>query len=83
MVQLWCCLTVLTDLVVINNGNLDAERYILDINAIAWPARSPDLNSIGHIWNFVRNRPKRPNNLKDLKRLLLEIWVNLGQNEFL
>lgn len=118
-------LTGRTDLVVLNNGNLNAERYIVDILAehvvpfapyigphfllmqdnarphtaqvvrnylqevgvgtMAWPARSPDLNPIEHVWDMLgrqlRDHPNRPNNLEAVGRLLIEIWNGLDQND--
>lgn len=118
-------LTSRTDLVVLNNGNLNAERYILDIleqhvvpyapyigpdfllmqdnarphtaqvvqnylteveiNVMEWPARSPDLNPIEHLWDILgrrlRDQPNPPNNLQEVGFRLVQIWNDLDQND--
>ncbi len=48
------------------------------VRALPWPAKSPDMSPIEHIWDVlgrrVRNRPQRCNNLQQLGRALQEEW---------
>ena len=41
---------------------------------IDWPANSPDINPIENLWGLVKKNVKmrRPQNLKDLERLIVE-----------
>lgn len=124
-VMVWggICLGVRTELVVIENGSLNAFRYLTEIleqhvmpfapfvgdgfifmhdNArphtarvvrdylqevgitqMQWPARSPDMNPIEHVWDIIGRRVHQknpsPRNVEELKLSLVEEWNNLPQ----
>jgi hypothetical protein len=113
-----------TDLMLVENGSLNAHRYIREIlephvvpygpfigedfvfmhdNArphiahcvslyldpvgiyrMDWPACSPDLNPIEHVWDKlgrqIRSRPVVPDNLNYLRIALLEEWERIPQD---
>ena len=50
----------------------------LDIQEMEWPAVSPDLNPIKHMWDRlnrnVRGGPVPPQTLQDLEQFLIEEW---------
>lgn len=117
------CLGARTELVVVDGGNLTANRYIRDIleehvvpfapfignefilmqdnarahsarvvqeylnhvgvTVLEWPARSPDMNPIEHVWDLlkrsVKSRMPPPNNLGELRNAILEEWQRLPQ----
>jgi hypothetical protein len=54
-----------------------------NIDVLPWPSKSPDLNSIEHIWDEldhrVRQRPHKPITLQELHQALQEEWDNLPQ----
>lgn len=112
-----------TDLHIVENGTLNAERYcreILDIHVrpyagavgpefilmqdnarphtarltkqylasetielLPWPARSPDLNPIEHVWDMLQRaiscRPVQPVTIADLRTALIEEWNRIPQ----
>lgn len=110
-----------TELYVIENGTLTADRYIMEvlenhvvpfapfvgdgfylihdnarahtarcvqqylhavgINTLNWPARSPDLNPIEHVWDMLaRNvRQRAPETLQQLRVMLHEEWERIPQ----
>ena len=63
------------------------NKFLLDNNIarLEWPACSPDKTPIDHSWDtlkravFGRNDP--PNTLRDLRRIAVEEWDNLDQQD--
>ncbi|GFW93204.1 transposable element Tcb2 transposase [Trichonephila clavipes] len=84
-----------TRLHVVANGTMTGQRYIdevllphdcldsEDIQRLVWPARSPDLNPIGNVWDAlgrqVAGRNYLPTNKNTLIRALTEEWDKLPQ----
>lgn len=56
----------------------------VEIDVLPWPARSPDLNPIEHVWDKlgkqVKQRDPTPTNIGDLKRVLEEEWNRIPQD---
>lgn len=54
-----------------------------NIQVLDWPACSPDLNPIEHIWDqlgkAIRGRPNQPITLAELEEALVEEWDLLPQ----
>lgn len=52
-----------------------------------WPALSPDMNSIEHVWVELGRRIRRPTSAprtaQELRELLLQEWNNIDQNVIL
>lgn len=61
------------------------QRFLQDheISVMVWPALSPDLNPIEHLWDqldkAIRNRQEPPETLQQLAEALEEEWLNLPQ----
>ncbi|GFU07471.1 transposable element Tcb2 transposase [Trichonephila clavipes] len=59
---------------------LEAET----IQRMEWPACSPDLNPVEHVWDMLRRRiaarPKPPATVRDLEIALLEEWNSIPQS---
>ena len=51
------------------------------IRSLAWPAQSPDLNAIEHVWNILKSKVQRrrplPQNLEQLKDAIYEEWSSI------
>ncbi|GFW86511.1 hypothetical protein TNCV_4332951 [Trichonephila clavipes] len=64
---------------------LDVEELLEseDITRMDWPAYSPDLNPIEHVWDAlgrrIAARLHHPENTQQLKQMLIEEWVLLPQ----
>lgn len=54
------------------------------ITVMDWPARSPDLNPIEHLWDMlsrrVRRMPHPPENVQNLTNALVQEWQAIPQN---
>uniref|UniRef100_A0AAZ3SVG6 Tc1-like transposase DDE domain-containing protein n=1 Tax=Oncorhynchus tshawytscha TaxID=74940 RepID=A0AAZ3SVG6_ONCTS len=53
------------------------------VNVLPWPAKSPDLNPIEHIWDLLDQRVRAipPRNVWELAGALVEEWGNISQQE--
>lgn len=52
-----------------------------NIGVLAWPARSPDLNPIEHIWDLLGRKVRKNhviNNVRDLEHALQYEWRNIN-----
>ncbi|GFT96719.1 transposable element Tc1 transposase [Trichonephila clavipes] len=56
-----------------------------DITRMDWPAYSPDLNPIEHVWDMLGRRiaahQPSPTCLPELRRALLDEWCNIPQDQ--
>ena len=56
-----------------------------NVSVLLWPAKSPDLNPIEHVWDLlgqrVRARAKPRRNVRELAGALVEEWGNISQQE--
>lgn len=54
------------------------------IKVMEWPAQSPDLNPIEHMWfeleNRIRKRHDQPKSAKDLLNILEEEWLKIPES---
>ncbi|KAI4894671.1 hypothetical protein NFI96_015582 [Prochilodus magdalenae] len=57
------------------------------VEELDWPAQSPDLHPIEHLWDGLewrlRARPSRPTSVSDLTNVLLEEWSEIPITTFL
>lgn len=74
-----------------DNARPHTARRVFDfldevgINRLVWPASSPDLNPIEHLWDNlgkkVRNHVPAPQSLQELQRVLQNAWDAITQDE--
>ena len=51
-----------------------------NVNVLPWPAVSPDMNLIEHIWDYLGRKVRargNVNNLRDLENALIQEWNNI------
>ena len=51
-----------------------------NVNILPWPALSPDMNPIGHIWDYLGRKVRargNVHNLRDLENALIQEWNNI------
>ena len=57
-----------------------------NINSLSWPAQSPDLNSIEHLWDELERRVRAHNplskNKENLWHILQKEWLNIDANKY-
>ena len=57
--------------------------YVEGIDAMDWPARSPDLNPIEHLWDImsrtIRQRNVAPQTVQELTAALIQVWEEIPQ----
>jgi len=65
----------------ITNQYLDAATIV----RMDWPARSPDMNPIEHVWDMLQTaisaRPVQPTTIAQLRLALLDEWAQLPQHK--
>lgn len=56
-----------------------------ELQILPWPARSPDLSPIEHVWDMIgrrlRNLPRPPDNLDDLRHQVQVAWDEIPQQD--
>ncbi|KAI3377321.1 hypothetical protein L3Q82_008525, partial [Scortum barcoo] len=64
---------------------LECQQFLQDegIDAMDWPARSPDLNPIEHIWDImsrsIHQRHVAPQTVQELADALVQVWEEIPQ----
>ncbi|GFX53245.1 transposable element Tcb1 transposase [Trichonephila clavipes] len=62
-----------------------SRRVQEDITRMDWPAYSPDLNPIDHVWDMlgrrIEARQSPPTCLPELRRALFDEWCNIPQDQ--
>ncbi len=57
-----------------------------DFNLLKWPAQSPDLNPIEHLWDVVEREIRimdvQPTNLQQLHDAIMSIWTKISEECF-
>ena len=51
-----------------------------NVNILPWPAVSPDMNPIEHIWDYLGRKIRargNVHNLRDLENALIQEWNNI------
>ncbi|GFX98216.1 DDE_3 domain-containing protein [Trichonephila clavipes] len=71
---------------VLNRANIvDECLQSEDITRMDWPAYSPDLNPIKHVWDMlgrrIAARQPPPTCLPELQRALIDEWSNIPQDQ--
>lgn len=62
------------------------QNYLNEVNieTLDWPPRSPDLNPIEHLWDYVgrqlRNHQPLPASMDDVEYIVRDIWDNIDQD---
>lgn len=56
----------------------------LQLRSLRWPSRSPDMNPIEHVWDFLKRSIQRenppPQNVAQLRQAITVAWQRLPQD---
>ncbi|GFY25014.1 transposable element Tcb1 transposase [Trichonephila clavipes] len=52
---------------------------LTDCQTLPWPARSPDLCPIEHVWDMKGRRLRLPGNVDVLSQILKQMWQEIPQ----
>ncbi|GFV67569.1 transposable element Tcb1 transposase [Trichonephila clavipes] len=59
---------------------LTRQGCLRTVTTLPWPALSPDLSSIEHIWDHLGRRVGHPMSLNELEARLQQIWKEMSQD---
>ncbi|GFY08414.1 transposable element Tc1 transposase [Trichonephila clavipes] len=66
-----------------DNARPHTARVIMNFltasQTLSWPARSPDLFPVVHVWDIMGRRLHLPGNIDDLARQLEKVWQEIPQ----
>ncbi|GFV92720.1 transposable element Tcb1 transposase [Trichonephila clavipes] len=55
-----------------------SQVYLRTVTTLPWPARSPDLTPIEHIWDHLGRSVRHPTSLNELEARLQQIWNEMS-----
>ncbi|GFV93512.1 transposable element Tcb1 transposase [Trichonephila clavipes] len=57
-----------------------SQDCLCTVTTLPWPARSPDLFSVEHIWDHLGRRVEHPTSLNEVEARLQQIWDEMSQD---
>ncbi|GFW43169.1 transposable element Tcb1 transposase [Trichonephila clavipes] len=57
-----------------------SQGWLRTVNTLPWPARTPDLSPLEHIWDHLVRRVSHPTSVNELEARLQEIWNEMSQD---
>ncbi|GFX48333.1 transposable element Tcb2 transposase [Trichonephila clavipes] len=67
---------------IVMRGTLTGQRYVDDIlrpHTLPWPARSPDLSPVEHVWDPLKRQMPSCHSVHDLELAVQDLWAHLPQ----
>ncbi|GFW32749.1 transposable element Tcb2 transposase [Trichonephila clavipes] len=57
-----------------------AQDFLRHFQALPWPARSPDLSPVEHVWNQLKRQMPLCHSVHDLELAVQDLWAHLPQD---
>ncbi|GFV98390.1 transposable element Tcb2 transposase [Trichonephila clavipes] len=68
---------------IVMRGTLTGQRYADDIlrpHTLPWPAHSPDVSPVEHVWNQLKQPMRSCHSVHDLELAVQDLWAHLPQD---
>ncbi|GFU25183.1 transposable element Tc1 transposase [Trichonephila clavipes] len=68
---------------IVMRGTLTLQRYVDDVprlHTLPWPASSPDLSPVEHVWEQLKRQMPSCHSVHDLGLAVQELWAHLPQD---
>ncbi|GFV70710.1 transposable element Tcb2 transposase [Trichonephila clavipes] len=68
---------------IVMRGTLTGQRYVDDIlrpHTLPWPARSPDLSPVEHVWDQLKWQMPSCHSVHDIELAVQDLWAHLPQD---
>ncbi|GFW15147.1 DDE_3 domain-containing protein [Trichonephila clavipes] len=57
-----------------------AQDFLRHFQTLPWPARSPDLSPVGHVWDQLKWQMPSCHSVHDLELAVQDLWAHLPQD---
>ncbi|GFW44424.1 transposable element Tcb2 transposase [Trichonephila clavipes] len=68
---------------IVMRGTITGQRYVDDIlrpHTLPWPARTPDLFLVEHVWDQLKRQMPSCHSVHDLELAVQDLWAHLSQD---
>ncbi|GFV47851.1 transposable element Tc1 transposase [Trichonephila clavipes] len=68
---------------IVIRGTLTGQRYVDDIlrpHTLPWPARSPNLSPVEHVWDQLKRQMPSCHSVHDLELAVQDLWAHLPRD---
>ncbi|GFV14392.1 transposable element Tcb2 transposase [Trichonephila clavipes] len=68
---------------IVMRGTFTGQRYVDDIlrpHTLPWPARSPDLFPVEHVWDQLKRQMLSCHSVHDFELAVQDLWAHLPQD---